>query len=300
MLTTPNKSPSDDQELLRTGSEVKRHNLIVSTRSPRLLVLDPEYPNSVHEIRICVLHMLNVQRGANRKGRAELPGGQWQACGDREAAVGAGAGVQLAAEQVDPLTHADQAVAGAVAGPAAEPVVADLQAQVVVAVADQHARGARTGVPDGVGEGLLDDPVGRQVHPGGRGRGSPWISSRASSPACLTCSTSTGSWSRPGCGPRLGPEWSSSERSTPSSRRISPSAWRPMALIESNACAAIPGSRSTTTGPASAWTTIMLTWWAMTSCSSLAMRVRSSAAARPASSSRSRSSRTARASSSAV
>src|SRR6266536_578033 len=104
MLTTPNKSPSDDQELLRTGSEVKRHNLIVSTRSPRLLVLDPEYPNSVHEIRICVLHMLNVQRGANRKGRAELPGGQWQACGDREAAVGAGAGVQLAAEQVDPLT----------------------------------------------------------------------------------------------------------------------------------------------------------------------------------------------------
>src|SRR6266508_5599510 len=84
MLTTPNKSPSDDQELLRTGSEVKRHNLIVSTRSPRLLVLDPEYPNSVHEIRICVLHMLNVQRGANRKGRAELPGGQWQACGDRQ------------------------------------------------------------------------------------------------------------------------------------------------------------------------------------------------------------------------
>src|SRR6266567_4881661 len=132
MLTTPNKSPSDDQELLRTGSEVKRHNLIVSTRSPRLLVLDPEYPNSVHEIRICVLHMLNVQRGANRKGRAELPGGQWQACGDREAAVGAGAGVQLAAEQVDPLTHADQAVAGAVAGPGAEPVVADLQAQVGV------------------------------------------------------------------------------------------------------------------------------------------------------------------------
>src|SRR6266536_3497606 len=75
MLTIHNKSPSDDQELLRTGSEVKRHNLIVSTRSPRLLVLDPEYPNSVHEIRICVLHMLNVQRGANRKGRAELPGG---------------------------------------------------------------------------------------------------------------------------------------------------------------------------------------------------------------------------------
>src|SRR6266542_3843300 len=83
----------------------------------------------------------------------------------------AAAGVQLAAEQVDPLTHADQAVAGAVAGPAAEPVVADLQAQVVVAVADQHARGARTGVPDGVGEGLLDDPVGRQVHPGRQGAG---------------------------------------------------------------------------------------------------------------------------------
>src|SRR6266699_3752350 len=96
---------------------------------------------------------------------SESAGGQRQAGGNREAAVGAGAGVQLAAEQVDPLAHADQPVAGAVAGPGAEPVVADLQAQVGVAVADQHAGGAGTGVPDRVGERLLHEPVGRKLHP---------------------------------------------------------------------------------------------------------------------------------------
>jgi hypothetical protein len=70
--------------------------------------------------------------------------------------------------------------------------------------------------------------------------------------------------------------------------------------MASKAPAARPGSPSTATGPASACTTIMLTWWATTSWSSRAMRARSEATARWASPARSRSSRTARSASSAA
>ena len=92
---------------------------------------------------------------------------------------------------------------------------------------------------------------------------------------------------------------SSSERITPSSRRSSASAARPVDATEDSDSRALPGSLSNTSSPAAACTTITLTLWAITSCSSRAIRVRSSITARSAFSSRSRSRRAARASSSA-
>ena len=127
----------------------------------------------------------------------------------------------------------------------------------------------------------------------------PSTTSSTRSPARPTCSTRDGTWARPGWGARLG-AWSVSPRSTPSSRRISTRAWRPVAAIASKAPAARSGSVATATGPASACTTIMLTWWATTSCSSRAIRARSEATARRASEARSRSSRAARSRSSAA
>ena len=98
----------------------------------------------------------------------------------------------------------------------------------------------------------------------------------------------------PGCGARAG---SSSSRSRPTSRRISPSAWRPVASIAASDSRAEACSPSSTREAAWAWTTTTLRLWATTSCNSRAMRARSSATASRARRSRSCSSRAARATS---
>lgn len=99
---------------------------------------------------------------------------QGKAGRDGEAAVGVGAGGEVAAVEVDALAHADEPMAGVVAVVArggAEAIVADLQPDLVVAVLDQDPRCARAGVADGVGQCLLDDPVGGQVHARRQGTG---------------------------------------------------------------------------------------------------------------------------------
>ena len=75
-------------------------------------------------------------------------------------------GVQLAAEDAHALAHADEPVAAAAhaagrAGPG--PAVADLQLDVLAAVADVHLGRRGAGVLDGVGDRLLDDAVGGEV-----------------------------------------------------------------------------------------------------------------------------------------
>lgn len=86
-------------------------------------------------------------------------------------------------------------------------------------------------------------------------------------------------------------------RSTPSSRRISASAWRPVIEIVSRAVFAWSGEVSITYAAPSACTTITDTLCATTSCSSRAIRARSAATATLACASRSRSRREARSSS---
>ena len=222
---------------------------------------------------------------------------------DGEAAVRAGAGVELAPEQVHPLAHADQPQ------PADLPVGVDRRCcrsewtsrrrsaprrsrrpagrppRCGPAAVDHPRRSGPAPGPDpgrradGVGERLLDDPVGRQVDPGRQRllgaldhQLDPEPERRPARPATAP---------RPGLAGGEAGAWSPSPRSTPSGRRISTRAWRPVAAIASKAPAARAGSVATAARAASACTTIMLTWWATTSCSSRAIRARSEATARP-------------------
>ena len=148
--------------------------------------------------------------------------------------------------------------------------------------ADPHlGAGTGTGVLEHVGERLLDDAVGRQVH---AGREPGWRAigrQRAPRPARRTCSTSRGASLRPGWGPS--PSGSVSGRRTPSRWRSSSRAWRPASSTAPIACRAASGSSAATALAAPACTVITLTRWATTSCSSRAMRVRSSVTIRRAS-----------------
>jgi hypothetical protein len=95
-----------------------------------------------------------------------------------EASIRAGADLQVAAEHLDPFAHADQAVTGACPavadrGHRAAAVVGHLDPDVLVTVADHDLGAGRAGVLDHVGQGLLHDPVGGQVDPGGQRRRRP-------------------------------------------------------------------------------------------------------------------------------
>lgn len=50
---------------------------------------------------------------------------------------------------------------------AASPVVVDLHGQLLVAVTESDLRGGGAGMPDDIGDRLLDDPESRQLHSGG-------------------------------------------------------------------------------------------------------------------------------------
>ena len=110
--------------------------------------------------------------------------------------------------------------------------------------------------------------------PSGRGRGSPSVTRSTGSPAARTRATRSGTAAMPGCGSV--PWRSVSSRRTPSRRRSSLIATRPVSAIPSNRLAAASSpTASAPAAPASACTTTMLTWWATTSCSSRAIRCRS-------------------------
>ncbi len=80
---------------------------------------------------------------------------------DAEAATGSKAGVQLAAEERDPFAHADEAVSPSVAVGGAVAIVGDLNLERLGAVADGHGRAGFACMLAGVGQRLLNDPVGR-------------------------------------------------------------------------------------------------------------------------------------------
>jgi len=82
---------------------------------------------------------------------------------EAEAAAGRVAGAQRSAGRRGALAHAEQAVPGARVR-RARSVVADPQPQQVTVVAQLDVDGRAGGVPPGVGQGLLHDAVGGQLH----------------------------------------------------------------------------------------------------------------------------------------
>src|SRR5581483_530986 len=97
-------------------------------------------------------------RSRRRSRRAER-----QARADREAAFGPRTGVELAAEDGDPLPHADQPVAAAAAVARTAAVVEDLERELAGPVGDTDDRGRPAAVLERVRQRLLDDAVRRQV-----------------------------------------------------------------------------------------------------------------------------------------
>ena len=158
------------------------------------------------------------------------------------------------------------------------------------AVPTRHARSRGPGVLERVGERLLDDAVGGQIDARRERRAArprrgdpPGAPRRAPAPRARERA-------EPGLGAdrQLGARRS---RRMPSSRRSSTSASRPLASIEPEGRRGPGRARRADALPACACTTMTLTLWATTSCSSRAMRPRSSLTAVRAFSSRSRSSR---------
>ncbi len=117
--------------------------------------------------------------------------------------------------------------------------------------------------------------------PAGSARGSPSVCRPVGSPAAAARRTRPSTWTRLGCGASA--RSSSWRRSTPSSRRSSVSASRPVDSAVANAVRARSGSRSASRRAAPAWIVIAEMACATTSCSSPAIRVRSSSAAASAS-----------------
>ena len=129
---------------LDVGLRVEHH---AEPRAYELLVVDEQHPDA---------HVLDLLFHR-------------EACDDLEAAAGGGLGAYGAAVDGDALAHAHQAVAAAVAGVVAPAVVADPDLDRVVTVVEPDlGGGARPGVLEGVGEGLLDDPVDRELHARGQ------------------------------------------------------------------------------------------------------------------------------------
>ena len=79
-------------------------------------------------------------------------------------AFGPPASLQLAAVHRDSLAHPDQPVPGASATAGAWPVVRDLDLELIRCVPEHDSGMRRPGVGEGIGQRLLHDPEGREVH----------------------------------------------------------------------------------------------------------------------------------------
>ena len=134
--------------------------------------------------------------------------------------------------------------------------------------------------------------------PGGDGGASPTVPSSTYSPEAVSRSTRSGSWATPGCGASRYGASPDPSRSRPSIRVSSAIAWCPVSCTAWRGSRARSGEPSRNASETPACTTITLTQWATTSCSSRAIRLRSAASAAATSASRSVSSRWARSASS--
>ena len=159
-------------------------------------------------------------------------------------------------------------------------IVANLQLHRRVAVAHGHLRARRVRVSQRVRQRLLDDPVTRT---GPLRRAPPAPPPRAAPPRPARRPGAARPARRGGRG-RAAAVWDPELRWPPplSSVRSSRSASRPACSIDRSAARAWSGRVSKTSSAALACTTITDTLWAITSCSSRAMRACSSPAARRA------------------
>lgn len=86
--------------------------------------------------------------------------------GDQEAAVGTGSCREVSAEESDAFAHADQPVAaGRVLSRWPHSAVGHLEIEVALPGPESDERVVGPGVPQGVGEGFLDDSIDRQADP---------------------------------------------------------------------------------------------------------------------------------------
>ena len=211
----------------------------------------------------------------------------------RSRAVAAAAGLERAAEQRDPLAHADGARARAGRAPAlgAGAVVEDRQLELVGAVAQAHLGAQRPRVLDHVGQRLLDDPVGREVD---AGRQRPRLRPRPRArPRARRRARARSARGRRG---RREPARARVPRHPAGAARRASVHLGQRLAADRRRSARRRASRSAPSSAPSAWacTTIRLTPCATTSCSSRAIRTRSSATACSVSSACSRSSCAAR------
>ena len=216
--------------------------------------------------------------------------------GDPEAAARRRADVEGAAVEGGPLPHADQAVARVRPPVRPRPSSVTSIRSAAGAVVEPDAGTGGAGVPAGVGERLLHDPVGGELHAQGPGPpGSPdtvdldrqadvgGLADQVGEPAQRGLRRRRRRRRRPCAAPRAG----GASRRAPAGRCPGRGA---------AAATAASGERASISSAASAWTTMRLSPCATTSCSSRAIRARSSAAASSASRSSSPSSAAARSS----
>jgi hypothetical protein len=123
-----------------------------------------------------------------------------QQSGDGEPAAGPGTDVQGAAKGRGAFTHPGQPVAAIEVTGRPSAVVVDADAQRVVAVADPDGDASGTGVFAGIGECLLNDPVGGQIDSGGQFSGGAFTSTSTGRPAARVWVTSSSSRARPATG----------------------------------------------------------------------------------------------------
>ena len=157
-------------------------------------------------------------------------------------------------------------------------VVVDLDFDSRAVVAHGHARPVPSACLSAVRERLLHDRYAeRSIACRQRDRRSLRSSARRRALLRAPASTSASRSSSPGCGASASP--SSARRRTPSRPRISSTVWRPVASIASSASRPRAGRLRGRARRAPAWTTIIEMLWAITSCSSRAIRPRSTATA---------------------
>src|SRR6187200_1933334 len=153
---------------------------------------------------------------------------------DDEAAALAWARLDRAADERDALAQADETVtAAAVTAGLRHAVVRHLELQLAALPADGHAGTRGPGVLEGVRQRLLDHAVRGEVDARRELHGGSLDDEVDGEPASRTVPSRTSIARIEGCGAKSGVALSS--RSSPTSRRISVSASRPVASIVSSA-----------------------------------------------------------------
>ena len=168
----------------------------------------------------------------------------WSSRGNRaridEAAAGPDVRLEPAFVEGHALAHADEPMAGGIGLSRADAGVRDLERQLVLVIAHAHAGRRRTGMGEGVRERFLHDPVRREVDARRQLDRGPLDGQLDGQPGSANAFHQRVEVPQARRRDRSMP--SSACRSTPTRRRISASAWVPVASMASRASRAAAGS----------------------------------------------------------